>query len=139
MVFVFVVERQAAAIRAVRDVEVEHLLTELRLLRSYFNKEQLQKPVLRIFEEVLPNLSVVNDRESNKFELRWNGKDNRMSMSCAEGRDVHASLLQRLSLAFPDFSSAMPRLDGFEFPSNAGSYIILCMPEPFFFLWIDFT
>ena len=61
------------------------------------------------------------------------------TVRCVEGRDVHASLLQRLSLAFPDFSSAMPRLDRFEFPSNAGSYIILCMPEPFFFLWIDFT
>ncbi|XP_054792449.1 uncharacterized protein LOC129308070 [Prosopis cineraria] len=114
------VERQATAIRAVRNVEVEHLLTELRLLRSYFSEEQLQTPVQQIFKEILPNLSVVSDKENKKFELRWNDNDKRMSMSCAGGRDVHASLLQRLSMAFPDFSSAMPPLDGFEYSSKAG-------------------
>ncbi|KAK4264864.1 hypothetical protein QN277_025986 [Acacia crassicarpa] len=119
------VERQAAAVRAVRDVEVEHLLTELRLLRSYFSKEQLQTPVLRIFEKILPNLSVASDKENKKFELRWNHKDNSMSMSCAEGRDVHASLLQRLSMAFPDFASAIPPLDGFEYSSKAGRTSLL--------------
>lgn len=43
------VERQIAAIRAMRDVGIEHLLTELRLLRSYFSKEQLNTPALQFF------------------------------------------------------------------------------------------
>ena len=117
------VERQIAAIRAVRDVEIERLLTELRLLRSCFNEEQLQKPVLQVFEETLPNLTVVNDEGNKKFDVRWKERGSRMSMSCGGGggRDVHASLLQRLSMAFPDCSASIPPLGGFEYSSNAGS------------------
>lgn len=125
--FCLPVERQVGAIRAVRDVEVEHLLTELRLLRSYFSKEQLQTPVLQFFKESLPNLSIVNDKENKKFEVTWNDTDNRLSMSCAEGRDVHASLLQRLSMAFPDCSAAVPPLGGFEYSGKAGGFFSLCI------------
>ncbi|KAF9681943.1 hypothetical protein SADUNF_Sadunf05G0055900 [Salix dunnii] len=60
-----------------RDVEIEHLVTELRLLRSYFFKGQLNTPVLLFFKENLPNL--------------W-GK-------------LNASLLRRLSLAYPGCSA----------------------------------
>ncbi|XP_020232002.1 60S ribosomal protein L32 [Cajanus cajan] len=75
------------AIRAVRDVEVEHLLTELQFLRSRFSSEQLQKPLFQVFQETLPNLSVVNDERNKKVGVKWRGKE-----SC---NDVHASLLQR--------------------------------------------
>ncbi|KAI4345198.1 hypothetical protein L6164_012342 [Bauhinia variegata] len=109
------VERQIAAIRAVRDVEIERLLTELRLLRSHFNKEQLQSPVLQFIEKTLPNLSFVNDKESKQFEVRWKDKDSRLSMSCADGRDIHVSLLQRLSMAYPDSSAAIPPFSGFKY------------------------
>ncbi|KAF7834237.1 uncharacterized protein G2W53_009096 [Senna tora] len=119
------VQRQTDAIRAVRDVEIEHLLTELRLLRSYFNKEQLQKPVLQFFEENFPNLSVVNDKENKKFEVRWNDKDRRFSVSCADQRDVHASFLQRLSMAYPDCCTANPALGGYEYSSKAGRVSLL--------------
>ncbi|KAI4317213.1 hypothetical protein L6164_025103 [Bauhinia variegata] len=106
------VERQTAAIRAVRDVEIERLLTDLRLLRSYFTKEQLQSPVLQCLAKILPNLSVVNDKENKHVEVRWNDRDTRLSMSCADGRDIHASLLQRLSMAYPDSSIAIPPFGG---------------------------
>ncbi|KAE9604764.1 putative Cell division protein borealin [Lupinus albus] len=113
------VERQIAAIRAVRDVEIERLLTELRLLRSSFNAEQLQKPVLQVFEETLPNLEIVNDEENKKFEVRWKEKGSRQSISCVNRADVHASLLQRLSMAYPAAAS-IPPFPGFEYSSNAG-------------------
>ncbi|TKY73041.1 quinone oxidoreductase 1 [Spatholobus suberectus] len=102
-------ERQIGAIRAVRDVEIEHLLTGLRLLRSSFSSEELQKPVLQVFEETLPNLSVVSDQRSKKLEVRWKEKE-----SCDDGMDAHASLLQRLSIA------SIPRFPGFEYSTNAG-------------------
>ncbi|XP_027362360.1 uncharacterized protein LOC113869969 isoform X2 [Abrus precatorius] len=105
-------ERQIAAIRAVRDVEIEHLLTELRLLRSCFDQEQLQKPLFQVFQETLPNLSLVNDESNNKLDVKWREKE-----SCADGLDVHASLLQRLSIA------SIPRFPGFEYSAGRMSFI----------------
>ncbi|XP_057414862.1 uncharacterized protein LOC130709510 [Lotus japonicus] len=112
-------ERQIGAIRAVRDVKIENLLTELRLLRSCFSEEQLTKPVLEVFEETLPNLEIVSDEGSKKFEVAWKEKES-MNMSCADGRDLHVSLLQRLSMAYPQCSASVPHLGGFEYSSNAG-------------------
>ncbi|KAL5158899.1 hypothetical protein HKD37_15G043277 [Glycine soja] len=102
-------ERQIGAIRAVRDVEIEHLLTELRFLRSRFSSEELRKPVLQVFEETLPNLAVVNDERSKKLEVKW-----RETEGCNDGVDLHASLLQRLSMA------SIPRFPGFEYSTNEG-------------------
>ncbi|GAU41036.1 hypothetical protein TSUD_133430 [Trifolium subterraneum] len=109
-------EQQIGAIRAVKEVKTEHLLTDLRYLRTCFSKEQLQKPLVEIFEETLPNLSIVDDKESNKFEVIWKDKES-MNMN---GGDVHASLLQRLSMAYPHCSSSIPPFAGaFEYSSNA--------------------
>ncbi|XP_028765974.1 uncharacterized protein LOC114723892 isoform X2 [Neltuma alba] len=119
------VQRQIAAVRTVRDVEIEHLLTELRLHRSYFNKELLQKPVLQFFEENFPDLSVVNDEENKKFEVRWNDKYSRLSMNCADQRDVHASFLHKLSVAHPECSAVIPSLGGYEYSSKAGRTSLL--------------
>ncbi|XP_012075194.1 uncharacterized protein LOC105636518 isoform X2 [Jatropha curcas] len=106
------VERQKAAIRGIRDVEIEHSLTGLRLLRSYFNDEQLQTPALQFFKENLPNLSIMRNGDNGQFEVQWNNKDDNLSMSQApDGRDFHASLLHRLSIAYP--------LGGFELSSDA--------------------
>ncbi|KAK7354436.1 hypothetical protein VNO80_19899 [Phaseolus coccineus] len=102
-------ERQIGAIRAVRDVEIEHLRTELRLLRSCFSTEELRKPVLQVFEEALPNLSVVNDEGNMNLEVKW-----RENEGCNDGMDVHASLLQRLSIA------SIPRFPGFDYSASAG-------------------
>ncbi|KAJ7945348.1 Translation initiation factor [Quillaja saponaria] len=104
------VERQGAAIRAIRDLEIEHLLTKLHLLRSYLNKDQLQTPALQFFEQSLPNLSVISDTENKQFEVQWSDKDADLSI---------ASLLHRLSMAYPDCSAAMPPLSGFQFSSKA--------------------
>lgn len=125
--FSLTVQRQTAAIRAVRDVEIEHLLTELCLLRSHFNKEKLQEPLLKFFEEHFSNLSVVNDKENKKFEMKWSEKDGRLSMSCANQRDVHASFLQRLSMVYSNCYAAIPPpLGGHEYSSRAGFTSILC-------------
>lgn len=128
-------QRQIGAIKAVREVNIEHLLTELRLLRSCFSEEQLKKPVFEVFEETMPNLSIVKNKESNKFEVVWKDKES-MNMNC--GGDVHASLLQRLSMVYPHCSSSIPPLGGaFEYSSNAGQKIqnsaSLCYLCNFFF------
>lgn len=111
-------ERQIGAIRAVQEVKIDHLLTDLRLLRSCFSEEQLRKPVLEIFKETLPNLSIVNDEGNNNFDVILKDK-NSMNMNMNHG-DVHASLLQKLSMAYPHCSSSMPPFAGaFEYSSNA--------------------
>lgn len=108
------VERQSAAIRAIRDVESEHLRTRLRLLRSYFKKEQLRTPVLEFFKENLPNLEVVRNGKG-QFEVQW--KDE--AMKNAGGENMHVALLHQMSIAYPDCSAAVPSFGGFEFSSKA--------------------
>ncbi|XP_010266726.1 PREDICTED: uncharacterized protein LOC104604165 [Nelumbo nucifera] len=112
------VERRIAATRAIRDVEIEHLLTGLRLLRSNFNKEQMQTPALQFFKETLPNLSVVRN-EKGQFEVRWKDKDGHLSISHADDSNIHASFLHLMSIAYPACTSAMPALGGFEFSSKS--------------------
>lgn len=101
-----------------RDVEIEQLLTELCLLRSYFNKEQLQTPILEIFGENLPNLSVLREGENKQIEVQWNSKDQNISMN--DGKEIQASLLHRLSTVYSNYSAAIPSLGGFEFSGKAG-------------------
>jgi hypothetical protein len=117
-------------------VKTEHLLTDLRYLRSCFTKEQLQKPALEIFEETLPNLSIVNDKESNKFEVVWKDKES-MNMNM-NGGGVHASLLQRLSMAYPHCSSSIPPFAGaFEYSSNAvGEHFKIPLKYHFLGKWL---
>ncbi|XLS75376.1 hypothetical protein HN51_032241, partial [Arachis hypogaea] len=116
------VERQISAIRVVRDVEIERLLMELRLVRSCFSEEQLRKPMLQVFEETLPNLSIVKDGGNGKFDVKWKERGSRMSTTCGGvGRDLHASLFQMLSIAFPsECPSSVPQFGGFEYSSNTG-------------------
>ncbi|KAK9271915.1 hypothetical protein L1049_002281 [Liquidambar formosana] len=113
------VERQNAAIRAIRDMEIEHMLTGLRLLRSYFNKEQLQTPVQQFFKENLPNLSIVRNGKDGQFEVQWKDRDGKFSLNHVDGSDIHASLLHQMSIAYPDCSAAMPSFSGFELSSKA--------------------
>lgn len=100
-----VAERQAVAIRAIRDVEIEHTLTALSLLCSYFTEEQMQTPVLGFFKDNLPDLSIARNEESGEIELKWNDSD---------GVDVNDSILKRLSMGFPDlYNSSRPSLGGY--------------------------
>ncbi|QHO22091.1 uncharacterized protein DS421_12g352160 [Arachis hypogaea] len=116
------VERQISAIRVVRDVDIERLLMELRLVRSCFSEEQLRKPMLQVFEQILPNLSIVKDEGNGKFDVKWKERGSKMSTTCGGvGRDLHASLFQRLSIAFPsECPSSVPQFGGFEYSSNTG-------------------
>nr|XP_009625468.1 uncharacterized protein LOC104116338 isoform X5 [Nicotiana tomentosiformis] len=114
----FLVERQSAAIRAIRDVETEQLLTQLRLLRSNFNEEQLQIPVMQFFRENLPNLAVTR-KEDGTHEVKWKEADDNLSIDLLDGRNLHASLLQQLSMAYPDCSNAIPSFSGFGLSSKS--------------------
>lgn len=129
-VCLFTVERQISAIRAIRDVETEHLLTNLRLLRSYFNKEQQRTPLMQYFKENFQNLSIVRNGENGQMEVQWIDKDGNVSMN--DGMDLHETLLRRLSIAYSGCSAAIPSLGGFEFSSKAG---MLTLETPIFWTW----
>lgn len=101
------------AMRAMRDVEIENLLTGLRLLRSYMTEEQLQTPVLQFFKENLPNLAIVKNEENGQIEMQWKDSDN------ADGKDTYASLLHRMSIAYP-YCSAAPSFGGYELSTKSG-------------------
>ncbi|PIN04169.1 hypothetical protein CDL12_23302 [Handroanthus impetiginosus] len=113
------VERQSAAIRALRDVEIEQLRTMLRLLRSYFSNEQLQVPVLQFFKENFPNLSIAETGKDGQCEVKWKEKDGNILLNHADEKTLHASLLHRLSIAYPDYSAGIPSLGGFEFSNKS--------------------
>lgn len=106
------VERQATAIRALREVEIEQLRTMLHLLRSYFKKEQLQVPVMQFFKENLPNLSIV--KNESKYDVQWKDNEGSLYMDQADAGNIHASLLHRLSMVYQDFPAAIPSLGGLE-------------------------
>lgn len=120
------VERQSVAVRAIRDVEIDHLLTEIRLLRSYFNEENLQTPVLKFFEENFPDLSVVKSGENGRSELKWkNNNNNKGKVPMENTRDVHASLLHRLSVARSDYSGPFSSFGGFDLSTKTAKTRIL--------------
>lgn len=106
------VERQSAAIRTIRDAETERLLTGLRLLRLYFNKDQLQTPVLQYFREHLPNLAHVGDVKNGEYEVQWK------EMEHGDGGNMHAYLLHQMSMAYPDCPATMPSLGGYGYSTK---------------------
>ncbi|XP_043688246.1 uncharacterized protein LOC122639450 [Telopea speciosissima] len=114
------VERQIAATRAIRDLETECLLTGLRLLRSNFSEEKLQTPVLQFFKENLPNLSLVRNNKDGQFEVELKDEDGNLFMSHTDERNIHTSILQRMSMSYhPDFAGVIPNFGGFEFSSKS--------------------
>ncbi|ESQ47332.1 hypothetical protein EUTSA_v10027902mg [Eutrema salsugineum] len=111
------VERQIAAIRAIRDVEIEHTLTSLRLLESCFTEEQLDTPVLEFFKENFPDLSI--NEVNGEIEMKWIDKNGGSSfMGKADDVDMNYSILKRLSMGFPDLYSNRPSLGGYDLPYN---------------------
>ncbi|EOA18472.1 hypothetical protein CARUB_v10007018mg, partial [Capsella rubella] len=114
------VERQIAAIRAVRDVEIEQTLTALRLLRSYFTEEQLGTPVLDFFKENLPDLSISRNEETGEIELNWKDENSDPLV----GNDMNYSILKRLSMGFPDLYSTRPSLGGYDLPDNVKASLL---------------
>jgi len=116
------VEKRVAAIRAIRDVQIEHLLTELRLLRSCMTEEQMGSPVLQFFTENLPHLSFELDREDGQFEVHWGNKDGKLCLDNTDGKALRASLVHRMSIAHSGNSEAIPYFGGFEFSSKGGTF-----------------
>ncbi|WCJ31807.1 hypothetical protein M5689_013265 [Euphorbia peplus] len=111
-------ERQKAAIRAIRDMEIEHSLISVRLLRSYLSEAQLQTPAIQFFKETLPSISLIKNCENGQFEANAHGKEDNVSTNRApDESDVHVSLLRRLSIAYHD-CSANPSLDGYGLASD---------------------
>ncbi|XP_071732801.1 uncharacterized protein [Rutidosis leptorrhynchoides] len=109
------VKRQTGAIRMMRDVEVERLVTAMRLLKSNTTKEQQQTPLLQFFGEHLQNLQVSQTEKYGPIEVKWKAKD--------DGENMMSSLLQQMSMGFPDHrSTAMPSFGGFEY-SGKTSFI----------------
>ncbi|XP_077210722.1 uncharacterized protein LOC143846187 isoform X2 [Tasmannia lanceolata] len=113
------VERQITAIRAIRDVEIEHLLIQLRVLRSCFSKEQLETPALQFFKENLPNLSVILNEKDGEFELARKINVSSIPINHANEKNTRTSFLQNKSTTYPDCAAAMPDISGFEFSSKS--------------------
>ncbi|KAL8168189.1 hypothetical protein V2J09_009688, partial [Rumex salicifolius] len=114
------VERQIAAIRAICDMETEHLLTGFRLVRSYLNKEQLQAPVLQFLEENLPNVSVMNESDG-QVDLKWKHQEDTFSTHNVDAKDMYTSLLRRMSMTYPHSSEVWQPSTGFPLPCTTGS------------------
>ncbi|EPS61862.1 hypothetical protein M569_12932 [Genlisea aurea] len=112
------VERQCAAIVALRDVEIEQLRATIRFLRrSYFSQEQLQTPLLQFFEENLPNLTLPD----GQHEPDWKIEEANLSLDHpAANQFMQASLLHRLSTAHPSYSAAISSFRGFKFSAKSG-------------------
>ncbi|KAJ0558489.1 hypothetical protein HanIR_Chr07g0336901 [Helianthus annuus] len=108
------VERQNAAIRTIRDVETERLLTAIRLLESNTSKEQLQIPLLRFFDENLPNLTVSRTDKNGLIEVKWKDKDGDLYMNTADGGNMISYFLQHMFTTKSDFDF------DFDFLSKAG-------------------
>ncbi|XVE86702.1 hypothetical protein DITRI_Ditri18aG0055200 [Diplodiscus trichospermus] len=111
-------EQQCAAIRAVRDVEIEHTLAALRLLRSYCSEEQLQTPALQIFNENLPNLSLVRNAENGQFEVQRKREDGNFSVHNADKRGTHASFQHLMSIDYTK-CHGIPSFGGLESSTEA--------------------
>lgn len=93
------VERQISTIKAMSEMELEHLLTSVHLLRSYISEEHLQLPVSQFFKEHLPNLSLVKDGTDGHFSLGWKEED-----GCFAMRNVNSSLLGGDALRFGNYA-----------------------------------
>lgn len=115
------VERQISTIKAMSEMELEHLLTGVRLLRSYISEEHLQIPVSQFCKEYLPNLLLVKDGKDGHYSLRWKEEDGSFAMRNGDARDFSASLLHHISMGYPkipNLSAALSSFDGLQISSK---------------------
>ncbi|XP_031477902.1 uncharacterized protein LOC116248974 isoform X1 [Nymphaea colorata] len=92
----YLIEHRINAMRAICDAEIAHLLNQLHLMRSYFNKKQLDTPLIDFLKENCPNVLVTKATEDGEYELYW-----------------------KTSTKYPDHEDIFPGNDGFEFSSKA--------------------
>ncbi|KAL9263509.1 hypothetical protein AKJ16_DCAP03830 [Drosera capensis] len=110
------VERQISTIKAMSEMELEHLLTSVRLLRSYISEEHLRLPVSQFCKEHLPNLAPVKDGIDGHFSLRWKEEDGHVAMRNGDTGDFPASLLRHIAMGYPKIPnlSAMRELSNMQ-------------------------
>lgn len=113
-------ERQIGYVKAISAMEIEQLLTSLKLLRLQITEKQRQTPVLQFFEENLPNVSVVRNGDEH-FDLRWKDENGNLIMHNTSQKDIHASLLHCMRMAGPSCSNARESFGGYQF-SGKGAY-----------------
>lgn len=99
-------DRQIAAIRALRDVQIEQLRNKLQLLCSLISEEP-DVPVLQFFKEKCPNLEIVKN-EQGHYDVLEKSEQGNICMNQADGVDLPVSLLHHLSMVYPDLSTAEP-------------------------------
>jgi hypothetical protein len=118
------VKRRIAAIQAIRDAQIEHVLIQLRLARSLFSKEQLSMPLLQFLKDYCPNTIAVKNAEGI-IELEGKPQNNDVAGSYVDEREWRASngfqgsFGPHTSLAVDDQIAVIPTPMGFRFSSSA--------------------
>lgn len=118
------VKRRIAAIQAIRDAQIEHVLIQLRLARSMFLKEQLSMPLLQFLKEYCPNTIAVKNAEGI-IELEGTTQNNDVAGSYVDEREWRASngfqgsVGPHTSLSADDQAAVIPTPMGFRFSSSA--------------------
>lgn len=79
----------------------------------------MESPAVHFFSKSLPNVSVIRDDQEGHLEMRWKENDGKESLAHADMKDLHASLLRRMSTAHSD-CSAFPYFGGLDFSSKTG-------------------
>ncbi|XP_035831267.1 uncharacterized protein LOC110868925 isoform X2 [Helianthus annuus] len=76
------------------------------------NNYRVQIPLLKFFDENLPNLTVSRTDKNGVIEVKWNDKDGDVYMNTADGGNMISYFLQHMSTTKSDFD--------FDFLSKAG-------------------
>eukprot|EP01018_Ginkgo_biloba_P010352 Gb_14448 [translate_table: standard] len=118
------VERRIVAIRAIRDAQIEHILTQLRVARSMFSKEQHSTPLLQFLNEYCPNTVAVKNSEGI-IELQRKTQIHEVAGSYVNEGEWRASIGcegsigHQASVGLDDQTGVMPTPGGFHFTSSA--------------------
>ncbi|CAN6481939.1 unnamed protein product [Victoria cruziana] len=106
------IEHRINAMRAICDAEIAHLLNQLHLMRSYFNKKQLDTPLVDFLKENCPNVYLAKATEDEEYELEWKtstkypDQDGIFPGNGAlefSSKAVRESFLRAASMHIPDF------------------------------------
>ncbi|KAF3785745.1 hypothetical protein EJ110_NYTH22496 [Nymphaea thermarum] len=98
--------------RAICDAEIAHLLNQFHLMRSCFNKKQLDTPLVDFLKENCPSVSLAKATEDGEYELEWKTSTkypDHDSIFAGNGglefssRAVRESFLRAASMHIPDF------------------------------------
>ncbi|XP_057845293.2 uncharacterized protein LOC131054725 isoform X2 [Cryptomeria japonica] len=111
------VERRIVAIQAICDAQIEHVLTQLRVARSMFSKEQLSMPLLQFLKEYCPNTIAIKNSEGI-IEFEKNTQNYDVDGSHVGEKEWRKSVGCQGSISVDD-QTVMPTPVGFHFTSSA--------------------